>query len=97
MSDVNAHLLAQRIDTVLDILVAEITILRSIIWRSSKRSCWRWQRTMLNNKTNPRRPGNLNIEPCRSRPYGPVARHIAPNSDVAMNARQQSIFASGHR
>ncbi len=47
---------------------------------------------MLNNKTNPRRPGKSEYQPCRSRPYGPVARHIAPNSDVAMNARQQSIL-----
>lgn len=78
MSDVNAHLLAQRIDTVLDILVAGDYHSAIHNLEILKAGCWRWRRTMLNNKTNPRRPGKSEYQPCRSRPYGPVARHIAP-------------------
>ena len=84
MSDVNAHLLAQRIDTVLDILVAgdyhsaihNLEILKAELLALAADDAE--QQNQTNNKTNPRRPGKSEYQPCRSRPYGPVARHIAP-------------------
>ncbi|MBD3700184.1 hypothetical protein IE990_24010 [Klebsiella pneumoniae] len=79
MSDVNAHLLAQRIDTVLDILVAgdyhsaihNLEILKAELLALAADDAEQQKPTQG-------ALGKSEYQPCRSRPYGPVARHIAP-------------------
>ena len=91
MSDLNARLLAQRIDTVLDILVAgdyhsaihNLEILKAELQALSRRA--REGLRAIESAV-----GNL-IHSCPQHALRPAGRRTS-NCDVAMNARQQSIL-----